>query len=100
MPWSEMARVAEYLVSEIPHLRKAEKLDRDGMAQVLSDMAGDIIMEADKRARESIRNMPDAPNDDRGICTDCNGSGESGPDQICGTCDGDGAEIPEPPEAG
>lgn len=36
---------------------------------------------------------------DRGICPDCNGSGESGPDQICGTCDGDGAELPEPPEA-
>lgn len=28
---------------------------------------------------------------DHGICEDCMGSGESGPDQICQTCDGTGA---------
>ncbi len=29
---------------------------------------------------------------DRGICGCCMGSGESGPDQICASCDGDGAD--------
>lgn len=30
--------------------------------------------------------------DDKGICGSCMGSGESGPDQVCNSCEGDGAD--------
>lgn len=30
--------------------------------------------------------------DDLGICCFCMGSGESGPDQVCGSCEGSGAD--------
>lgn len=34
--------------------------------------------------------------DDLSICKDCNGSGESGPDQTCWTCNGSGSDVTPP----
>ena len=42
LSWAEMVKISEFLASEVPHLIKSEKLDRDGMAQVLFDIAVDI----------------------------------------------------------
>lgn len=52
LTWSEMVKVSEYLAGEYPHLVKSDSLDRDGMAQVLNDMADDIAREAEQVASE------------------------------------------------
>lgn len=43
LPWADMTKLAEAVLDEIPHLRKSDKLDRDGIAQSLNDLAGEII---------------------------------------------------------
>ncbi len=48
LPWAEMANIAQHIVDQIDPLRKSDALDRDGMAEVLSDMASEIIKEAEQ----------------------------------------------------
>lgn len=40
---------------------------------------------------EIIENAVELVAEEKGICPDCVGSGESGPDQVCMSCDGDGS---------
>lgn len=47
LPWADMARIAEHIADQYEHLRKADRLDRDGVAQVLVEMADDILKEAE-----------------------------------------------------
>ncbi len=54
LPWAEMAQIAEHIAGEYEHLRKADKVDRDGVAQVLADMADEILKEADMRRAATI----------------------------------------------
>lgn len=42
LTWAEMADFAEIIASEVPHLAKSEKLDRDGVAQMLFEFAREI----------------------------------------------------------
>ena len=43
MPWADMVKASEHIVDSFGHLRKSDSLDRDGMAQVLSDLAQEIL---------------------------------------------------------
>lgn len=45
MTWAEMARVSEHIVGEYQQLIKSDRLDRDGVAQSLVEMAKDIEKE-------------------------------------------------------
>lgn len=84
LTWFEMTSVSQHIVEQIPHMRRAEHLDRDGMAQTLSLMADDILNEA---------NRPDTAQ--AATCHVCNGTGETAPGKICKACIGGGTAIPK-----
>ena len=48
LSWADMVKISEYICDQVPDLIKSEKLDRDGMAHALVDMAVDIETEAQK----------------------------------------------------
>jgi hypothetical protein len=49
LPWADMARIAQHLAEQYEHLLKAERLDRDGVAQVLSELADEILADAERQ---------------------------------------------------
>ena len=53
--WSTMVKISEHIASEIPHLIKSESLDRDGIAEVLNDMAREILKEKSHIDKENTQ---------------------------------------------
>ena len=47
LSWWELAKVSEYLASDFPHLVKSDRMDRDGIAELLHEMSASIVKEAD-----------------------------------------------------
>jgi len=50
--WADMARIARHIAEECERLRKIDPLDRDGVAQVLHEMATHISEEAERARKE------------------------------------------------
>lgn len=45
MTWRDLTKVSEHLAAQYVPLKNSDKLDRDGMAEVLHDMASEILKE-------------------------------------------------------
>lgn len=54
LSWADMVKISEYICDQVPDLIKSEKLDRDGMAHALVDMAVDIETEAQKEQNDGL----------------------------------------------
>lgn len=54
LTWANMVRISEHIANEIPHLQKSERLDRDGIAQIIHEMATDILSEAKREKTATV----------------------------------------------
>lgn len=50
MTWAEMVQISEHISAEVQHMIKSERLDRDGVASVLVELATDIDEQAASQA--------------------------------------------------
>lgn len=63
MTWRELSKISEHLAAQYAPLKDSDKLDRDGVAQVLHDMAGEILGESSKGRDEIISGTSDLPDE-------------------------------------
>lgn len=45
MPWQELAIISEHILEGLENMRASERYDRDGLCQVMSELADDILKE-------------------------------------------------------
>lgn len=58
LPWREMATVSEHLLDGLNGMRAADRADRDGVAQILSEMADEILKEAELTRKAQVSHQP------------------------------------------